>query len=177
MSAGTLPLDFKPLIGTETANIDDKGRVLISKKKRERLGDSCALVLGKGCLILYPTPIWRQLIAEIFAVPTLNPAREAYTRLVLSAAEDDLRCDPQGRMVIPKELREKARIRDRDTVLLIGCGDRVEIWAEREWEFFQRSPDDYEKGRRELFEKVYDAMARATRVETAVRTDTVEETE
>lgn len=177
MSAGTLPQDFKPLIGTETATIDDKGRVLISKKKRDRLGESCALVLGKGCLILYPTPVWKQLIAEIFAVPTLNPAREAYTRLVLGMAEDDLRCDPQGRMVIPKELRERARIRDKESVLLIGCGDRIEIWAEREWEFFQRSPDDYEKSRRELFEKVYDAMARATRGEAAVRAEAVEERE
>lgn len=175
MSAATLPPDFKPLIGTETANIDDKGRVLISKKKRDRLGESCALVLGKGCLILYPTPVWKQLIAEIFAVPTLNPAREAYTRLVLGTAEDDLRCDPQGRMVIPKELREKARIRDKEAVLLIGCGDRVEIWAEREWEFFQRSPDDYEKSRRELFEKVYEAMAQATRREHTARSKSAEE--
>lgn len=151
-----LPQEFKPLIGTETANVDDKGRILVSKKKRERLGESFALVLGKGCLIMYPEPVWNQLLSEIFSVPTMNPAREQYTRLVLGVAEDDLKFDGQGRMVIPKEMRAQAKLNDK--VLLIGCGDRVEIWAESEWEKFQEFPAAYQQQRREAIETAYGQM-------------------
>ncbi len=151
-----LPQEFKPLIGTETANVDDKGRILVSKKKRERLGESFALVLGKGCLIMYPEQVWNQLMSEIFSVPTMNPAREQYTRLVLGVAEDDLKFDGQGRMVIPKEMRETAKLKDK--VLLIGCGDRVEIWAEGEWEKFQEFPVEYQQKRREAIETAYANM-------------------
>ena len=38
MSAAHVPLE-KQLIGTEEATIDEKGRLLVSKKKRERLGE------------------------------------------------------------------------------------------------------------------------------------------
>ncbi len=50
--SATIP---RPLLGTEEAVLDDKGRVLVSKKKRERLGETFTLILGKvGCLMMVP---------------------------------------------------------------------------------------------------------------------------
>jgi MraZ protein len=157
VSESRLPPDFKPLIGTEEANLDDKGRLLVSKKKRERLGDDFILVLGKvGCLIAYPKVVWEQLLSEIFAVETMNPAREEYTRLVLGTAEDDLKFDVQGRVVVPQKLRTEAKL-SRE-ILLIGCGDRVEIWAKAEWEKFNEFPEQYGKDRRFAIEAAYNRM-------------------
>jgi DNA-binding transcriptional regulator/RsmH inhibitor MraZ len=52
---------LKPLIGTDEATIDDKGRILVGKKKRERLGEPFAIAVGEvGCLVAYPEPVWQQ---------------------------------------------------------------------------------------------------------------------
>lgn len=137
--------------------MDDKGRVLVSKKKRDRLGDDFTLVHGKvGCLIAYPKKVWTQLLSEIFAVETLNPAREEYTRLLLGSAEDALKFDNTGRFVVPLKLRQAGKLKDK--ILLIGCGDRVEIWAINEWEKFNEFPKEYGKDRRAAIESAYYQM-------------------
>lgn len=152
-----LPEGFQPLIGTEEAVVDDKGRLLISKKKRERLGEEFAVVLGKsGGVVVYPGKVWEMLFEEIFRVETMNPAREQYTRLVLGSAEDDLSFDGQGRMVIPKRMREEAKL--NGDVLVIGCGDRIEIWNRVEWEKFNFAPDRYNVDRRTAIESAYNGM-------------------
>jgi MraZ protein len=145
-----------PLIGTEEASLDDKGRVLFSKKKRERLGDDFLVLLGKlNCLIFYPRDVWRRLIAEALSGPVMDPAREDFTRLTLGMAADDLSFDGQNRLVIPRALRKEARLQEGDKVLLVGCGDRVELWESDEWVKFRYKPEEYERERREVVEKLY----------------------
>src|ERR1051325_8923969 len=101
--------------------MDDKGRILVSKKKRERLGDGFTLVLGKlGCLIAYPQSIWNQLLEETLSFGLTNDGRRDYSRLIFGSAEDDLKFDGPGRMVIPQKLRDAAKLKDK--VLVIGCG-------------------------------------------------------
>lgn len=150
-------LGFKPLIGTDEVSIDDKGRVLFSKKKRERLGQNFALVVGDvGCLEAYPNAVWQRRLADVFRHEGINHGRQQFTRLFLGFAEDDLGFDSQGRVVIPVEFRRMAKLVDR--VLLIGCGDRVEIWSKAEWDAFNRDRDDYGRRRREDIARAYTEM-------------------
>lgn len=157
MSPSRLPENFKPLLGTEEAKLDEKGRLLFSKKKRERLGDDFTLLLGKvGCLIAYPKPIWEMLLEEIFAVGTMNPAREEYTRHLLAMAEDDLKFDEPGRIVVPQKLRTAAKLEGK--LWVIGCVDRVEIWSQSEYDEFQKYPTEYGDKRRRAIEASYREM-------------------
>ncbi len=150
-------LDTAPLIGTDDAIIDDKGRILMSKKKRERLGDGFVLTLGSlGCLVAYPLHVWTRMVSEIRQYGAISQGAERYTRLVVGMAEDDLSFDAQGRVVIPKKLRELAKITDK--ALLIGCLDRLEIWAEQEWFKYNEFPDVYGRERREAVENAYRNM-------------------
>lgn len=152
-----LPQGFKPLIGTDNSLIDEKGRVLVNKDKRDRLGENFVMILGKnGGVIMYPEPVWQMLFEEIFAVETMNPFREEYTRLVLGTAFDGISFDQQGRMVVPKRLREEARLTDE--VLLIGCGDRIELWDRDEWVKFNFAPEKYNNERRDAIEEAYSKM-------------------
>jgi MraZ protein len=152
-----MPEGFKPLIGTEEATVDDKGRILVSKKKRDRLGDEFAIVFGtRGCLAAYPKAIWERMLDEILQHDSINEGREQYTRLLLGTAEDDLKFDAQNRVVVPLKMREAAKLKDK--VLLVGCLDRVEIWAKDEYELFQQDPDTYGRHRREAIAKAYNAM-------------------
>lgn len=152
-----LPPDFKPLIGTDEATLDEKGRILFSKKKRERLGESFTVALGSvGCLVAYPQAVWEQMLAEILQHDSINQGREQYTRLVLGLADDEIKFDAQGRAVVPSKLRDLAGLKDK--VLLVGCLDRVEIWPKEEWAKYQNDPDAYGQRRREAIAKAYTQM-------------------
>jgi DNA-binding transcriptional regulator/RsmH inhibitor MraZ len=50
-------------------------------------------------------------------------------------------------------LRDKSKI--SGDVILVGLGDRVEIWAKSAWEEFNKYPDVYGRERREGFENAY----------------------
>ena len=139
----------KLLLGQDEAAIDDKGRVLFSKKKRERLGEDFVMCLGdNGCLYAYPADVWEPMAAEVLSHDRTNQGRQVYTRLVLGTAVDELNFDGQGRAVVPRMLREMAKLKDR--IVLIGCGDRLEIWAEEELQKHDASPASYGRERADL---------------------------
>jgi MraZ protein len=155
----TLPEDFQPLLGTDEATIDEKGRILFSKKKRERLGEHFTIALGSvGCLVAYPKSVWNSLVRNILSHDAINQGREHYTRLVLGLADDELKFDAQGRVVVPQKLRDLSQIKEKGQVLLVGCGDRVEIWSKDEYDKYQEYPDTYGQKRREALERAYRQM-------------------
>jgi MraZ protein len=154
---GGTTVTFKPLIGTDEATIDDKGRILIGKKKRDRLGEPFTIALGDvGCLVAYPEFVWQRMLGEILSHESINQGRQQYTRLVLGTADDELKFDMQGRVVVPQKLRDLAGIQDK--VVLVGCGDRLEIWAKQEWEQYNANPETYGQERKEAIAKAYSQM-------------------
>jgi len=151
--------ELLPLLGTDEATIDNRGRILLGKKKRERLGDSFAITIGEfGCICAYPAVSWRARIREINSYPPNNIGRQKYSRFLLGDSDDDLTCDPQGRVVIPRKLQEMGKLKDK--VLLVGCGDRLEIWDPVEYESYLSNPDDYCRDRRIAMENAYNEMKR-----------------
>ena len=111
MAEQSLPKTFKPLLGTEEANLDDKGRILVSKKKRERLGDGFTLVQTKlGCLAAYPKEIWDRLMSEHFGFGISNDGRMDYGRLMFGTAEDELKFDAQGQLYICDSCRYRLQV-------------------------------------------------------------------
>jgi len=151
---------LKPLLGTDEATIDGKGRILISKKKRERLGDDFAICLGEnGCLNAYPAARWEELMAEINKYDPISGGRQQYTHLVLGTADDELSCDDQGRVVVPQKIRTMAKL--TKDVVIVGCGDRIEIWDKAEHDLYLGSPDTYGAARRASIEKAYRDMKAA----------------
>ncbi len=157
MDAASIPTDFKPLIGTDEATIDDKGRILFAKKKRDRLGKDFAIVVTKrGCLAAYPQSVWLKMQHDVFQYESINEGREQYTRLYYGQADDDLNFDTQGRVVIPQKMREIGKL--KKDVLLVGALDRVEIWAVEEYEKFLADPKGYGTDRRTGLADAYDEM-------------------
>lgn len=147
----------KALIGTDEANIDDKGRILIGKKKRDRLGDGFAMCLGdNGAIFAYPAWKWEEIVAETLRYDPINQGRQDYTRMMMGTAEDEIDFDQQGRVVVPRKLRDMAKLRDR--VLLIGCGDRMEIWAEEEYRRYEEDRTGYSRERRESMQRASKEM-------------------
>ena len=66
------------LIGREEVQIDERGRVVLSKKKRERLGNPFFLGLSQlGCIEAYPEEELVRVVMEIEQADRLNIGREA----------------------------------------------------------------------------------------------------
>lgn len=150
-------MGFEPLLGTDEASLDDKGRLIFSKKKRERLGDGFVVTVGpKGCLEAYPASIWSNMVANLLSMDALNEGVAEYAGLLMGSADDDLKFDAQGRVVIPLRLRKKALI-EKD-VVIVGCGNRCEIWAREEFDKYDADRLGYGKDRREVFRQARKLM-------------------
>jgi len=136
--------------------VDEKGRVLLSKKYQERLGkDFTICVSSVGCVMLIPEDRWLEMYDEISSGSGLNLWREQYSRLVLGDLEDEQNLDSGGRVLIPVDLRRRARIETKTRVVIKGMGDRLEIWDRDQWVIFSNDPKNYNKDRHGAFVEAY----------------------
>lgn len=94
-------------------------------KLREQLGERFYLTKGlDGCLFVYPEKEWEVFMDDICSKPISQAAAlQRYFIANSSVAEPD----SMGRILIPKNLREFARL-EKDAVFL-GVGKRAEIWS------------------------------------------------
>lgn len=113
--------------------IDDKGRLTIPSKIREELGNDFIVTRGlDGCLFLYKKEDWDKMINKYQNLPNVKDARN-FMRFLLSGA-NSLAFDRQGRINITLPLIKYADLK-KDCVV-IGVGDRLEIWDKDRWENF-----------------------------------------
>jgi MraZ protein len=154
----TQDADYPTFSGTEDASIDDKGRLLVIKKKRDKLGENFVLALSEvGAVAAYPKSTWMAMMAEIKKVPMINLGRQQYGRLVVTTAYEDMNFDAQGRVVIPSWLRDQGKIVDK--VVVAGNIEKVEIWAKSEWEAWKEDSDNYGIKRIKTIERAMELMA------------------
>jgi MraZ protein len=119
----------RPLFtGSVEHSLDDKGRLVVPARFRERLGSGFFVTIGEPdpCLALYPASMWNEFCARLEEAPVKDARYRAFVRHVFAHTEE-LSCDNQGRLVLPPVLRAWARI-DKD-VTSIGSLTRIEVWA------------------------------------------------
>lgn len=123
--------------GISTINLDAKGRMAMPSRHRESLAALCGgrLVATIGifnrCLLLYPLTEWEQIERDIQALPSFDPRAERIKHLLIGHA-GDLELDGSGRLLLPRELREFARLEKH--VCLVGQGRKMEIWDQPTWD-------------------------------------------
>ncbi len=118
--------------GTFFPKLDDKGRLTLPAKFREHFAEGVVVTrVQEGCLAVYDVETFDSLDAK-FESKTNNDAEiRAYQRWLNSGSHDDVP-DRQGRVTLPAPLRTFAGL-DKD-VVVIGSGDRVEVWDPARWE-------------------------------------------
>ena len=82
------------------------------------------------CLLIYPLPEWEQIERKLMSLPSLNATARRLQRLMVGHATD-LPLDGHGRVLLPLELREFAKLGRHG--MLIGQGNRFELWDEARW--------------------------------------------
>ncbi len=112
--------------------IDEKGRIIIPPKFRKDLGDEFIITRGlEKCIYVYPMETWKELSFRISSLPLEKRDVRIYQRFIFSSALD-VKMDSQGRISIPKALRDYAGI--KKDVVMVGVSSRVEIWDKERWE-------------------------------------------
>ena len=118
-------------------SLDDKGRLIIPSKFRTELGDKFVITRGiENCLFAYPIERWETIVHKLESLPFTKKDARNFTRFFLSGATV-AEFDKQGRINITSPLITYAGIQ-KDCVV-IGTGDRLEIWAKDAWENFFNS--------------------------------------
>jgi len=132
---------FPRFTGSVEHALDEKSRLIVPARFRERLGAGFILTIAQPdpCLALYPGSTWESVCERLDAAPVKD---QRYRRFVrhLFAHTEEVTCDTQGRILIPPALRAYASI-ERGEIVSIGTLTRVEIWA-KEQLGSMRPPED-----------------------------------
>ena len=113
--------------------IDAKGRLSIPAGFRNeilrRSESPPILTTDRGCLALYPFDEWQRFEHKLTDADQLRPEVQSLTRFFFANAVE-APFDKQGRILIPKYLRDHAGL-ERD-VTVAGMGSRIELWNKDE---------------------------------------------
>jgi len=119
------------LMGEYIHTLDTKGRLILPAKFRDELGQRFIATKGlDDCLFVYAKDEWAILEEKLKRLPLGKPEARAFVRFFFSGAAE-VECDKQGRVLIPNNLREHAKL-DKD-VIVIGVSNRIEIWDKELW--------------------------------------------
>lgn len=117
--------------------IDEKGRMIIPAKFREELGDNFIITRGiENCLFVYSSKSWENITNKLESLPFTKKDARQFVRFFLSGATI-AEFDKQGRVNITSPLISYAHL-EKDCVI-IGTGDRLEIWSQEDWNAFFES--------------------------------------
>lgn len=122
--------------GCSTLSVDNKGRLAVPSRYRERL-----ICLANGNLILtpnpldrslwlYPLPEWELIESKLAELSDFDRQGRRAKQMMRGYATD-CQLDSQGRILIPHELREYASLGKQAVIL--GQGNKFEIWDEKGW--------------------------------------------
>lgn len=127
-------------IGEHHHTIDEKGRLIIPSKYRDDLSEKFIITRGiENCLFAYSIEQWTKINNKLESLPFTKKDARQFTRFFLSGATL-AEFDKQGRVNIPQPLIDYANL-EKECVI-IGAGDRFEIWSKNDWDNFFDSAKD-----------------------------------
>ena len=123
--------------GINTVSLDNKGRLAIPTKYRELfnlISNNQQLIVTidteEACLLMYPLSYWEEIEHKISMLPGFNVKARRIQRLLIGHATEIL-LDTQGRILLPQELREYAKLQKK--AVLVGQSKKIEIWDAGHW--------------------------------------------
>ncbi|GIW66465.1 MAG: transcriptional regulator MraZ [Candidatus Parcubacteria bacterium] len=128
------------LLGEFKHNLDNKGRVSIPAKFRNKFSDGIIITRGiDNCLFGFTKEEWGKVVNKLINLPISQSTARAFSRLMLSGAFET-EIDSQGRVLIPETLRKYANLDKK--VVIVGVYSRIEIWNEDKWESYKKQSEE-----------------------------------
>lgn len=122
--------------GCNTLSVDNKGRLAVPSRYRERLtclaNGNLVLTLNPldRSLWLYPLNEWELIETKLSSLSDFDRQGRRAKQMMRGYATD-CQMDGQGRILIPQELRVYAGLGKQ--VVILGQGNKFEIWDEQSW--------------------------------------------
>ena len=132
--------------GSSFQTVDGKGRVSIPARYREILKGNqeshLIVTTFEGYLLVYPQSAWAKVEQELEGGDNFDPKYRAHVRYLVSQAEE-CAIDKQGRILIPKHLREYGNL-DGD-VAIVGMISNFEIWDRERYTAYRKQQEEAAK--------------------------------
>jgi len=126
--SGGVPL----LLGQYRHSVDNKGRLIIPNEFRKDLSNTLYITKGiENCVFVFSETTWQVIAGKVASLPMTKKAGREFARIFFANASEET-IDAQGRITIPRHLREYAGIDKK--VVTVGVGERMEIWSELVWD-------------------------------------------
>ncbi len=127
-------------LGEHQHTLDDKGRVILPARFRERLASGLVFAPSQDrCIDVYPLTAFERRVEELRAIPREDEAARKYLRVFLAGAHEE-KPDAQGRVTVPPRLRGYAKLTKDLTIN--GADQKVEIWDRATWEAYRDEAED-----------------------------------
>lgn len=127
-------------LGEYHHQLDEKNRVRIPAKLRAGLGSNYIIMKGpNNCLLVYTSEEMQTVMQQKLMSVPLSDIKAQKSIRMLFASGFEVEEDAQGRFILPQNLKEFAKI--SKNVVSIGVGNRIELWAEENWEDYNTNDD------------------------------------
>lgn len=120
--------------GRDDRSLDGKGRVILPARFRSSFDVSVFITPHyERCLALWTQEEFEKKFAEMSSAQGAGTEGRNLVRM-WSATSAEEKIDAQGRISIPQNLRDFARLQLESPVLVTGSIDRIELWNPESWE-------------------------------------------
>jgi len=125
------------LIGVYSCKVDSKGRLMmpvqLKKQLSPLLGSSFILKRSvfHSCLELFTMYSWNKVVSDINKLNRFVKKNNDFIRM-FTAGVKMVDLDSNGRLLIPKDLKKYANIKNQ--VVLSSSGNMIEIWNNNDYE-------------------------------------------
>lgn len=124
------------LIGEYTHSIDEKNRISLPVKFREKMGKKVVVTPGLDhCLFVFTPKEWEKIAGKLSDASLGQSDNRSFSRFMFGGAvEADI--DSIGRILVPDFLQEWASLKGK--VSVVGVSSRVEIWNDKAWNQYKK---------------------------------------
>jgi MraZ protein len=112
--------------------LDDRGRLTLPARFRAELEHGLYITRGLDrCLVILDSAAWTAMAERVHQLDPWQADARRMQRHFFAGAVQAVP-DKLGRVVVPQYLRAYAGLETE--VVVVGLGDRIEVWARPEWE-------------------------------------------
>jgi DNA-binding transcriptional regulator/RsmH inhibitor MraZ len=129
--------DYEQYVGQKTLKMDPKYRVSIQGSWRSEPSERIYLQHGENAGVPFLKVLSRSAYLDRVKrveESQMTAAEKSYLLKMLASSCRDAQINDQGKLLVPKEVSEKAGISADSDVVLNGCGIYFEIWSKENYE-------------------------------------------